>query len=102
LRPTETDLLAVPISRLYDCGQTVLPSEALLQAHIGEACLLIHPDTAERFHLKAGGIASALIHGISYKIKVTVDEKVPASITFLPRSMGIPSQTPAVIRLKAA
>jgi NADH-quinone oxidoreductase subunit G len=101
-RPSETELLAVPISRLYDRGQTVLPSADLLQMHMGDASLLLHPDTADRFHLKAGGMANVNIHATAYKVKVLVDENVPASIALLPRSMGIPIHAPALIRLKAA
>jgi NADH-quinone oxidoreductase subunit G len=100
-RPSESELLAIPVSRLYDQGVTVLPS-TLLHAHIGEASVRLHPDTAMRFKVEAGSPAMLTVNGTAYKVKVLLDEKVPASVALLPRSMGIPINTPAAIELKAA
>jgi NADH-quinone oxidoreductase subunit G len=100
-RPNDTELLAVPVSHLYDRGVTVLPS-TILQAHIGEASVSLHPDTAGRFEVEAGSTVEMTINGTAYMVKVLVDEKVPASVALLPRSMGIFINSPAAITLKAA
>ena len=100
-RPNDSELLAVPISHLYDRGVTVLPS-TILQAHIGDASVLLHPDTASRLNVEAGSTVELTVNGTATMVKVLVDEKVPASVALLPRSMGIPINSPAAVTLKAA
>lgn len=100
-RPNDTELLAVPVSQLYDRGVTVLPS-TILQAHIGETSISLHPATAGRFKVEAGSMVELTINGTATMVKVLVDEKVPASVALLPRSMGIHINSPAAITLKAA
>lgn len=100
-RPTEDELLAVPVSRLYDRGLTVITS-GILQVHIGETTLCISPDTAAQYKVKTGEMAQLKINGTVTKVRVLVDETVPASVAILPRSMGIPINSPAAISLKAA
>jgi len=100
-RPNENELLAVPISQLYDRGLTVISSE-LLHARIGETSLCLHPDTAEHYKVLAGSMAQLIINGIAYQARVRVDERVPASVAILPRGMGIPINSPVAISLKAA
>jgi NADH-quinone oxidoreductase subunit G len=101
MRPNEDELLAVPVSQLYDRGLTVITSE-ILQAHIGEATLYISPDTAAQYKVKTGEMTQLKINGTVCKVRVLVDETVPASVAILPRSMGIPINSPAAISLKAA
>jgi NADH-quinone oxidoreductase subunit G len=101
MRPNEDELLAVPVSQLYDRGLTVISSE-ILQAHIGEATLCISPDTAAQYKVKTGEMTQLKINGTVCKVRVLVDETVPASVAILPRSMGIPINSPAAISLKAA
>jgi predicted molibdopterin-dependent oxidoreductase YjgC len=85
----------------YDRGLTVISSE-ILQAHIGEATLCISPDTAAQYKVKTGEMTQLKINGTVCKVRVLVDETVPASVAILPRSMGIPINSPAAISLKAA
>ena len=95
LRPDEDCWLAVPITRLYDMGVTVCMSE-LLRQRIGEAAILLHPDVAKKFDL--GGMAE--IAGV--KVRVILDETVPASVALVPRSMGVPVSEPQVMKLRKA
>ena len=53
LRPKENELLAVPVTRLYDRGATVAPAE-LLSERIGEATIALHPDAARKLGVEAG------------------------------------------------
>jgi NADH-quinone oxidoreductase subunit G len=100
-RPNDSELLAVPITHLYDRGVTVLPS-TILHAHIGDASVWLHPDTALRLKVEAGSTVELTANGTATMVKVLVDEKVPASVALLPRSMGILINSPAAITFKAA
>ena len=97
LRPDEDQWLAVPVTRLYDRGITVTTSE-LLRAHIGEATVLLHPETAKKLGVAAG--EQVKVNG--FRAEVRLDATVPASVVLLPRSMGFPINTPAVAELKKA
>ena len=100
-RPNDSELLAVPVSHLYDRGVTVLPSK-ILQAHIGEASVSLHSDTARNFKIETDTMVELTVNGTTYMVKLLVDEKVPASVALLPRSMGIPIDSPTFVNIKAA
>ncbi len=97
LRPDEDQWLSVPITRLYDRGITVSTSE-LLRAHIGEATVLLHPESAKKLGVAAGGRVK--VNG--FLAEVRLDVTVPASVALLPRSMGFPINAPAAAELKKA
>jgi NADH-quinone oxidoreductase subunit G len=97
LRPDEDQWLAVPVTRLYDRGITVTTSE-LLRAHIGEAAVLLHPETAKKLGVAAG--EQVKVNG--FRAEVWLDATVPASVALLPRSMGFPINAPAAAELKKA
>jgi NADH-quinone oxidoreductase subunit G len=97
LRPDEDHWLAVPVTRLYDRGITVTTSE-LLRSHIGEASVLLHPETAKKLGVAAGGQVE--VNG--FRAEVRLDPTVPASVALLARSMGFPINAPAVAELKKA
>ncbi len=94
LHPDESQFIAVPITRLYDLGITVRTT-ALLAAHIGEATLRVHPDTAKKLGLQDS--AEIQLDGFETTLKVVLDKAVPASVGLVPRSMGIPIHGPAAI-----
>jgi len=50
-RPKENELLAVPVTKLYDRGTTVMPAE-LLHERIGEATIVLHPEAAQNLAWK--------------------------------------------------
>ncbi len=97
LRPDEDQWLAVPVTRLYDRGITVTTSE-LLRTRIGGVTVLLHPDTAKKLGVAAGG--QVKVNG--FRAEVRLDATVPASVVLLPRSMGFPINAPAVAGLKKA
>ena len=101
IRPNDKELLAVPINKLYDKGETVKHSTLLLE-HIGDACIRMSRETAARYKLLDGSKAAITIKGKAYQVDVILDENVPASVALVPRSMGIPIDTPATIQLKVA
>jgi len=97
LRPDEDQWLAVPVTHLYDRGITVTTSE-LLQAHIGEATVLLAPEMAGKLGVAAGEQVN--VNG--FRARVRIDATVPASVVLLPRSLGFPINAPAVAELKKA
>ena len=97
LRPDEDQWLAVPVTRLYDRGITVLTS-ALLQPHIGEASFILNPQAAKSLGIQSGDLLK--VNGL--EAQAVLDETVPASVVLVPRSMGIPIAGPVVAKIKVA
>jgi NADH-quinone oxidoreductase subunit G len=95
LRPDEDQWLAVPVTRLYDLGITVLNSD-LLHNHIDGPVVLLNPEMAKTLLLEVG--YQVELNGI--RLKVQLDTSVPASVVLVPRSMGVPIQAPIAARLK--
>jgi NADH-quinone oxidoreductase subunit G len=97
LRPDEDQWLAVPVTRLYDRGVTVVTS-TLLQQHIGEASVILHPEAAKSLGIQSGDLLK--VNGL--EAKAVLDETVPASVVLVPRSMGTPIAGPMVAKVKIA
>lgn len=101
LRPREDELLAVPVTRLYDHGLKVFPSE-LLHERMGELTMVLHPTTAKKYGLMTGDQVKVNLNGTSANVLLRIDETVPTGVALLPRSMGLPITAPAVITVQAA
>jgi NADH-quinone oxidoreductase subunit G len=99
LRPKEKQLLAVPITRLYDRARTV-SSAPLLGKRIGEPYVTLHPTAAERFGLTDGQHVMIGLDGTNEQVLLKVDPSVAAGVALVPRSMGLPIRAPTPIRLK--
>jgi NADH-quinone oxidoreductase subunit G len=97
LRPDEDQWLAVPITRLYDCGITVATS-VLLRQRIGEVYVALHPDAARKLGVTAG--EKVELNGS--RLEVRLDATISTGVALVPRSMGFPINTPAVAQLKKA
>jgi NADH-quinone oxidoreductase subunit G len=91
--PVGDGLLAVPITRLYDRGQTVRPA-MLLHERIGEPCVWLNPVDAP-----AQGEVCLALNGEKYEAAVRVDETVPEGVVLIPRSMGIPLDAPIYVTI---
>lgn len=92
------EILAVPVSILYDRGQTVLPT-TLLNQRIPEPYIVLHPETTADLGFNDG--AKVRIEFESYEVEVTarLDETIPVGVVLVPRSMGVPVHEPAAIKL---
>jgi NADH-quinone oxidoreductase subunit G len=97
LHPDEEQWLALPVTRLYDRGITVLTS-ALLRSHIGDASFILNPQAAKSLGIQSGDLLN--INGL--EAQAVLDETVPASVVLVPRSMGIPIAGPVVADIKVA
>ena len=97
LHPDEQQWLALPVTRLYDCGITLLTS-ALLHSHIGDASFILNPQSAKSLGIQTGDLLK--VNGL--EARAVLDETVPASVVLVPRSMGIPIAGPVVADIKVA
>ncbi len=94
-------LLAVPITRLYDRGRTVMTAR-LLAGQIGEAFVAVHPTSAERLGLAAGEKVVLSLDGANEEVTVRFDHSIAAGVALIPRSMGLPILEPTPVRLKSS
>jgi len=99
LRPKEDELLAVPVTKLYDRGTTVTPAE-LLTNHIGNATIALHPEAARKLGLEAGKQVTVSYDGVSAEALVQIDETISAGVALVPRSMGLAIREPVAIKVK--
>ncbi|MFZ5908890.1 MAG: NADH-quinone oxidoreductase subunit NuoG [Chloroflexota bacterium] len=99
LRPKEDELLAVPVTKLFDRGLTVVPAE-LLTGRIGEATIALHPDAARKLGVQAGAKVKVSFDGVKGEAVVKFDETISAGVALIPRSMGLAIREPAAIKVK--
>ena len=95
LQEPEDGLLVVPITRLYDRGQTLLPT-SLLHERMEKPVIYIHPKLAARTGLEDKQSFQLVLNGISTLVQVVFDENAPEATALLPRSVGVPIQGPAL------
>ena len=98
-------LVAVPVTVLYDRGQTVWPSK-LLHQRIPNPYLVLNPDEAIRLRLRTSGDSYGPVvvelNGSEYLAEIHLDESLPAGLVLVPRSLGLPVLEPVVVKLKLA
>jgi NADH-quinone oxidoreductase subunit G len=98
LRPSENELLAVPITRLYDRGITV-ETASLLAKRIGEASVVLHPQAAKRLGVEAGQRVKLSFDSVSGEALVKIDETISAGVALVPRSMGLAIREPVLAKV---
>jgi len=96
----EEGLLGLPIARLYDRGQTVLPSKMLHQ-RIAHPYVILNPSEAARLKLSGSDTAELILNGASTFVTLRLDESLPPGVALVPRSHGIPISGPAPAGLRA-
>ena len=101
LRPKEGELLAVPVTKLYDKGNTVASTELLAQ-RTGEATIALHPDTAEKLGAKAGDTVKVSWNGSQAEVRVRTDAGISTGVALVPRSFGLSVREPVVASVKSA
>jgi anaerobic selenocysteine-containing dehydrogenase len=99
LRPKEDELLAVPVTKLFDRGATVAPAE-LLAEHIGEATIALHPEAAKKLGVEAGKMVQVSFDGVKGEAIVKIDETISTGVALIPRSMGLAIREPVAIKVK--
>ncbi|MGE5124161.1 MAG: NADH-quinone oxidoreductase subunit NuoG [Acidobacteriaceae bacterium] len=94
-------LLAVPITVLYDHGQTIYHS-TLLHQRTPEANISLHPDDAQRLELQPGSQVKFTLDGNAVQAVLHCDEMVPPGVALIPRSLGLPIHSPVLVEIAAA
>jgi NADH-quinone oxidoreductase subunit G len=98
-RPKENELMAVPVTKLYDRGTTVLPA-GLLHERIGDASVVLHPDAAKNLNVEVGQTVSVSFNGVSGEVVVKLDDTIPVGVALIPRSMGLAIREPVPAKVK--
>ena len=98
-RPKDKEMLAVPITKLYDRGTTVAKS-TLLDERAGGLAVSLHPNVAEEMGVKAGQTVNVSFNGVSGDASVKIDETVPVGVALIPRSMGLAISEPVAVKVK--
>ena len=99
-RPKEKELLAVPVTKLYDRGTTV-KSAQLLDQRVGEPSVVLHPEAAKRLGVEAGQLVKISFNGVSGEALVKIDDTISAGVVAVPRSMGLAIREPALAKLRS-
>ncbi|MBW8010770.1 MAG: NADH-quinone oxidoreductase subunit NuoG [Chloroflexi bacterium] len=94
------ELLAVPVTRLLDLGNTVTPSEVLV-TRLAKPHVALHPQDAEKLGVEWGSKVKLILNGSTQTVLVEFDNSMPHGVVLVPRSLGIPiiSPTPATIKV---
>jgi NADH-quinone oxidoreductase subunit G len=95
----EDALLAVPITRLYDRGQTVMPSR-LLHQRIPQPYVAMNPADAGRLDILDSATIELSWGNSTAFVSVRLDEIVPANVLLVPRSMGVPIYQQQVVDVR--
>jgi NADH-quinone oxidoreductase subunit G len=94
----EGGILAVPVSILYDRGQTVLPT-TLLDQRIPEPYVAIHPETIADLGFSDGTKIQIEFASSEVEVIARLDETIPVGVVLVPRSMGVPLHEPAAVKI---
>jgi NADH-quinone oxidoreductase subunit G len=98
---TGADLIAVPVTRLYDNSRMVLPSQ-ILSPRLNEPFMTLHPDDARRLKAADGMTVQLSLNGSTSPVRIRLDETLPAGFAIVPRSMGIPISGPTPVEIQIA
>ena len=98
-RPKEKELLAVPVTKLYDRGTTVMSAE-LLRERIGEVSVSLHHEAARNLGVEAGQWIHISFDGVSGEAVVRLDDTVSVGVALVPRSMGLAIREPALAKVR--
>jgi len=107
----QVQLLAVPVTRLYDQGSAIRLSPILNQ-RLGHHHVIINPQDAAAIKARVAQTETlkveeedslkgmVKIEKLTVEVSIGIDANVPAGIAIVPRSMGIPVFEPVLIFLE--
>jgi NADH-quinone oxidoreductase subunit G len=95
----KVDLLAVPVTILYDRGSTVMPAEILHQ-RIPAPYVVLHPQTAARMRITDGMHLQLSLSRDGIEVIAQLDETIPEDVVLVPRSMGVPIHGPTSVQIE--
>ncbi len=94
-------LLVVPVTRLYDQGQTLQATE-LLNQRKARLQISLNPAQAARLGLHEGEMVEINLKGQPARLEVHLDAGVPEGAALLPRSVGLPLTAPVNVEFEKA
>jgi len=94
-------LLAVPVTRLYDLGQTVRLSQTL-KPRLAKPYVVMHPLDAGDLDIEPGTEVYVNLNGFSCTVLAHLDETMPPGFVLVPRSVGIPIGGPVAVEVRRA
>ncbi len=94
------ELLAVPVTRLYDRGHMVNVSD-ILQPRLLDPQIILNSQEADRWNVEGSEEVKMTLDGELYKLALTVDDAVPEGVALVPRSLGVPLMKPVATELSA-
>ena len=94
-------LIAVPVTRLYDRGQTLMSTE-LLQGHIPPPQVALHPADGAALKIVDGARVSIQLNGVVLRLIAHLKETVPPGFVLVPRSLGVTITGPTPIGIVTA
>ena len=100
-RPKENGLLAVPVTRLYDRGTTVMMSAHLLRERIGGPVIALHPEAAKNLGVENGQLVNISFNGVSGDAHVKLDDTISVGVALVPREMGFAIREPVPAEVRA-
>ena len=100
-RPSKDEVLAVPVTTLYDRGTTVMKSANLLRDWIGGPTISVHPDAAQKLGVNGGDLVSVNFNGASAEAVVKLDPTISVGVALIPRSMGLAVNEPVAVQVAA-
>ena len=92
-------LLAVPVTRLYDRGQTLMPS-GLLHQRIPQPYVAINPADGKSFRIPDGATVEVRSPNSISLVMLKRDPGVPQGTLLVPRSLGVPINGPVPVDLR--
>ena len=94
------ELLAVPVTSLYDHGQ-LMDHTPLLEKRVVSEGISIHPATALKFDITDGQTLKIKLNGDELSAVVKINTDQPEGVLLIARSCGIPSTTPVGVEIVA-
>ena len=99
IKAVEGSLLAVPVTRLYDRGTTLLPSR-LLHSRLGQPHVVLHPSNAKELGVREGDMLQVDLNGSTHVVAARLDKSLPPGVVLVPRSMGLPIPGPLGVQVR--
>ena len=94
-------LIAVPVTKLYDMGVMMVPTE-ILRNRVAEPIVTMNPADAQAQKTADGMTVNVSVNGASAPAVVKLDDSVPVGIVLVPRNCGIPVTKPEKILIRIA
>jgi NADH-quinone oxidoreductase subunit G len=92
------EIWLVPVTRLYDGGQTIRHTH-LLDQRAAKPTLRLHPRTASAFGLAEGAPVRVALDESTAVLRIVLDDSIPTGVGLVPRSAGVPDAAPRAVRL---